>query len=206
MKKREIREFYIKQQDLEQDFDNLNNKTIGTYNMAAHQPPMVEFVDDKNTQKFKYGFFTVEPLFSKGDDLFISHVEIYENLRGQGYFKKIFDDIINYAKRYNKNKIILEPDITKGRDYTNFLTNLYKKYGFKEDENDESLLYFNLENKPEYTSIDENVVNIFERILSFMPNSKKVSVRKNCTIGGKADGTSDACDQGDVNNLDISDV
>lgn len=216
MKKRQIKEYFIKQQDLEDGYGDLDHKTIGGYNMSAFQPAMVEFVNGENTQKFDYGFFTVEPLFSKGKELFISNVEIFNELRGKGYFKKIFNDIVDYAKKLNKEKVVLEPDITKGRDYTNFLTNLYKKYGFKEDESDESLLYLNLNEDGttlytnKYGSVDEpmneDIVNIFERIISYMPNSKTVKVKDNCKIGGKGDGTSDACNQGEIENLEISDI
>jgi hypothetical protein len=45
-----------------------------------------------------------------------------------------------------------------------------------------------------------------ERITSYMPKSKKVAVKKKCTIGGNGDGTSTACDQGDISNLEISEI
>lgn len=45
-----------------------------------------------------------------------------------------------------------------------------------------------------------------ERIKTVMPNSKEVSIKKSCQIGGKADGTSDACDQGDISNIEINDI
>lgn len=44
---------------------------------------------------------------------------------------------------------------------------------------------------------------IFERLLTYMPNASMVSVKKKCQLGGNGDGTSTACNQGDVNALDI---
>ena len=42
-----------------------------------------------------------------------------------------------------------------------------------------------------------------ERIKSWMPGMKTVSVKKKCRLGGKGDGTSAACDQGDIKNLEL---
>jgi hypothetical protein len=51
--------------------------------------------------------------------------------------------------------------------------------------------------------IDNNIlVNVNERILSSMSNSNTVDIKKNCRLGGKGE-TSDACNQGDINNLII---
>lgn len=47
---------------------------------------------------------------------------------------------------------------------------------------------------------------ITERILSWIPKSKEVSVKDKCKFGGNGDGTSTACNQGDVSNLEISDI
>ena len=62
------------------------------------------------------------------------------------------------------------------------------------DNNDTSPLTDN--NVP--TSIDELV----ERVLSSMKGSSTVSVKKKCKLGGQGN-TSAACNQGDINNLDI---
>jgi tRNA nucleotidyltransferase/poly(A) polymerase/2'-5' RNA ligase len=40
-----------------------------------------------------------------------------------------------------------------------------------------------------------------EREIRYMPNAETVSVNKNCQLGGKGDGTSDACNQGEMKNL-----
>jgi len=43
-----------------------------------------------------------------------------------------------------------------------------------------------------------------DRKKAWVPGSKAVTVKKNCRLGGKADGTSDACNQGDINNLEFT--
>jgi len=48
--------------------------------------------------------------------------------------------------------------------------------------------------------------NISERIKYYMPGSVEVAVKKKCTIGGNGDGTSTACNQGDVNNLILTPI
>lgn len=44
---------------------------------------------------------------------------------------------------------------------------------------------------------------IDERKLSYMPNSSSVEVKQNCRLAGKSDRTSDACNQGDIKNLNL---
>jgi len=43
-----------------------------------------------------------------------------------------------------------------------------------------------------------------DRKKAWVPGSQAVTVKKRCRLGGKADGTSDACNQGDINNLEFS--
>ena len=44
------------------------------------------------------------------------------------------------------------------------------------------------------------------RIKTFAPGSKSVEVKKKCRIGGLPDGTSVACNQGDINNLELNTI
>lgn len=55
-------------------------------------------------------------------------------------------------------------------------------------------------------NIDGIVETIFERVLTFMPKSKTVTVKKKCRLGGNGDGTSTACNQGDINALEINEI
>lgn len=47
---------------------------------------------------------------------------------------------------------------------------------------------------------------LYERVLSYMPGSKAMTVKKKCQLGGNGDGTSTACNQGDISNLELSGI
>lgn len=42
-----------------------------------------------------------------------------------------------------------------------------------------------------------------DRKIDYMPDSSRVKVKSKCVIGGNGDGTSTACNQGDINNLEL---
>jgi hypothetical protein len=65
---------------------------------------------------------------------------------------------------------------------------------------DEDLEYHHVDDatKDEYT--------MDERIKTFAPGSKSVEVKKKCRIGGLPDGTSVACNQGDIRNLNLKTI
>lgn len=84
---------------------------------------------------------------------------------------------------------------------------VYLNLGFKPNGN---IAFFDLgrggdEQKPNSDLLKlEN--RIFERVMSYMPNSSAVSVKKKCRLGGNGDGTSTACNQGDINALDFKSI
>ena len=84
---------------------------------------------------------------------------------------------------YNRGNVIEQIGYVQYGDYFNFMRKILIKYNF----------------------INENK-SINERITTWMPKAKSVTVKKNCQLGGKGDGTSDACNQGDINNLEINDI
>jgi len=79
-----------------------------------------------------------ERLAPDQNDLFVSHLEVFD--KGQGHFKELMSDIEEFARTHGKKTIVLEPDITQGKEYTKFLNKLYSDYGFVPYENDPSLL------------------------------------------------------------------
>jgi len=84
------------------------------------------------------GFFIIERNSPTkiSSDLFISHLEIHPKFRRQGYFKQLLNKIINYGASLNKNRLVLEPDITQGSEYRVFLEALYERYGFVKNANE----------------------------------------------------------------------
>lgn len=101
----------------------------------------------------------------------------------EGKFYYGLTNIIDELKRYN----------IQSSDYIN-----YKNLGYKPNGN---LGFFDVGfGDTSETNPPENL-NINERKMSYMPNSQSVQVKKECTIGGNSDGTSKACNQGEINNL-----
>jgi tRNA nucleotidyltransferase/poly(A) polymerase len=47
---------------------------------------------------------------------------------------------------------------------------------------------------------------IYERITSYMKGSQAMTVKKKCQLGGNGDGTSTACNQGDINNVELKTI
>ncbi len=47
---------------------------------------------------------------------------------------------------------------------------------------------------------------IFERIMSYMPDVSAVKIKKKCQINGNGDGTSEPCNQGDINSLELTKI
>lgn len=79
-------------------------------------------------------------LIPEKDSIFIVHIELYEKYRKSGLFRKVFKKLIETYKSKGFKKIFLEPDITQGKSYTNYLIELYKHFGFIEYDKDETLL------------------------------------------------------------------
>jgi len=91
------------------------------------------------------GYFDINDTIAPSkNDLFISHLEVNPELRGQGYFKELLNSITQEAKKRGKTKIVFDPDITQGKEYLNKLISIYKHHGFDNDSNDPSLLVKNL--------------------------------------------------------------
>ncbi len=47
---------------------------------------------------------------------------------------------------------------------------------------------------------------IYERVMNYMKNSKSVSVKDKCKLGGNSDGKSSKCNQGDINNINLKNI
>lgn len=51
-----------------------------------------------------------------------------------------------------------------------------------------------------------NAINVNERVMSYMKNSKAVGIKRKCMLGGNGDGTSTACNKGDIGNITLSNI
>lgn len=51
-----------------------------------------------------------------------------------------------------------------------------------------------------------NAINVNERVMSYMKNSSAVGIAKKCKFGGNPDGTSNACNKGDISNITMKPI
>lgn len=51
-----------------------------------------------------------------------------------------------------------------------------------------------------------SAINVNERVMSYMKNSKAVGIKRKCMLGGNGDGTSTACNNGDIKNIILSNI
>lgn len=157
---------------------------------------------DKKYKRLKHIFndiFKIE-LFDLIDDIALGQNYLYEENKHRidNYFSKnnddkmFFDGLINIARETYLNGV-------ESMDYVNSSNLGYNENG--------DLAFFDLgfgnyfkqsKNQPETMSVDE-------REMKYMPNSNSVEVKKECRISGTGS-TSKACNQGDINNLNLSKI
>ena len=77
----------------------------------------------------------------------------------------------------------------------------YHNLGLKPNGN---LGFFDLGYGDEHGKV--NSININERVMSYMKNSKAVGIKRKCMLGGNGDGTSTACNKGDIGNITLSNI
>jgi hypothetical protein len=140
--------------------------------------------------------FKIE-LFDLIDDIALGYNDMYEEnkekidnyLNNNLEDKKFFNGLINIARETHLKGV-------ESLDYVNSSNLGYKENG--------DLAFFDLgfgnyfkqsKNQPE-------IINVDEREIKYMPNSSSVEVKKECRIGGTGN-TSKACNQGDINNLNL---
>lgn len=84
--------------------------------------------------------YDTKTLIPEPNSVFILNIELKPEYRGKGIFSLLFKLLLLFFKLKKYQSVFLEPDITQGKEYANYLTGLYKHYGFKEYEKDSSLL------------------------------------------------------------------
>lgn len=167
-------------------------------------------------------------LFTSIDgDEYSFDVVVDKNYQSQGYGRELIDYALSlykeYKEIYGNNNLKIKLDVINPN-----MRNLLKKYyGFKDINNtgvnrysmgldeDGTSLYNNAQGTVDSGDmawdLQEMVLDslgniITERILSWMPKAKAVKVKDKCKLGGNVDGTSTACNQGDIDALEIEDI
>lgn len=129
-----------------------------------------------------------EDLTSYNSELKIKIDNVLDKNSQEGKFYYQLLAIIDELRKYG----------IQSSDYVN-----YKNLGYKSNGN---LGFFDIgfgDTNPNY---EPETLNINERKISYMPNSKTVEVKKKCRLGGNEDGTSKPCNQGDINNLNLKSI
>lgn len=164
-----------------------------------------------NTQpdKFKQYYNQLNDVFRKNIDVPAVDVLVdYYQEDLQAYNNEFRDDIdqfldknSDYGKFYQGLLNIIDELRKYGIQSSDYIN--YKNLGYKPNGN---LGFFDVGFGDTNEKFTPEHININERKLSFMPNMQTVKVKKECAIGGNGDGTSKACNQGDIDNLELKTI
>lgn len=78
-----------------------------------------------------------------------------------------------------------------------------ENFGLKKNGN---LAYYDIGYSENKDDVNFDQLSISERVMTYMKNSSAVKVKKKCQLGGNGDGTSTACNQGDISNIELSPI
>jgi hypothetical protein len=134
-----------------------------------------------------------------------SHVNIVYNFNEESDSKTRMVVILPTGDVYN----MYNEDMEDGFDYLSEIG--VKKYinagGINEQGGSSKFMTQNGSRDEDFQDDENSIADfIMERITSYMPKSKEVKVKKKCRIGGNDDGTSTACNQGDISNLEVTEI
>lgn len=106
---------------------------------------------------------------------------------------------MHHAKSRNKGKTPAIIQVTLPKELVNKY--VYREGGLKQPIPSQ---YLKQLTPDQINNIDNNHNIVYEdRKISYMPDSSTVDVKKKCKLAGNGDGTSTACNQGDMDNLEI---
>jgi hypothetical protein len=152
--------------------------------------------------------FMSDRTFSGDRYYFLSEIRIAKEARGQKIFSRFMRALTNHA---DENNIIIaltpDPSIEKNNIPKSKLVQVYSNFDFVSNKG-KNKDYNTMDTMIRYpkNGMDEMVEDIYERVITFQPNSKAVTIKKNCRLGGNPDGTSDACNQGDIEAVELTDL
>lgn len=192
--------------------------------LLSHDIMSIDFVNDENLgykngllSFFDLGFsdsseFDYEPKYIgesanfslTGDDIKrLSDKEIKESLKFLINHKKTFrtNNKVNYRSDEYLDELTYSY-IVVSHNSNKFYSLGNKLYGDIIELKDEIGDYLRNKGKLRrlYSQVNE------DRLKSYMPNSQRVKIKTKCIIGGNGDGTSTACNQGEIDNLELSSI
>ncbi|MFW6219468.1 MAG: DUF5661 family protein [bacterium] len=113
---------------------------------------------------------------------------------------KYFKENYEYTNKFEEYKPHMTIGYFKKGHADKYIKDLKKPIKIKS----KLLFYSNPEKEKFYYAIGKGIID--ERKISYMPGSSIVSVKDKCKLGGLPDGTSVACNQGDINALNIKPI
>jgi hypothetical protein len=142
-------------------------------------------------------------------------VQDWGDVEPEAAVELVIDDLFNYNETEKEIFQQIEADFYR-YDSLNFVRNMvkigYDGYFINGDEDTKIIVMFN-PSKIEILNVEENIEedgtdlysnnDLVEREIRYMPNTERVKVKSKCVIGGNGDGTSTACNQGEIENLEL---
>lgn len=143
-------------------------------------------------------------LFQK--DLNIHFIDLIYYYRFEPEVYKKYDDEVNRILNVNQREKFYYNSLLKIADElkANGIDSLdiqSHNLGLKSNGN---LAFFDLGYGDEKGNV--GAIDVNERVMSYMKNSKAVGIKKKCMLGGNGDGTSTACNKGDIKNITLSNI
>lgn len=141
---------------------------------------------DVNIHDYVHSF---DRIVAKGDRTkLMQYAEMIGQLPEEDF--KVINDFFNIFDELISNGI-------KSGDFTPY------NFGFKSNGN---YAFYDLGYSDNDSVGDIETLSLNERVMSFMKNSSTVKVKKKCQINGNGDGTSTACNQGEIKNIELGRV
>ena len=183
--------------------NSIGNDDFGTYNQNSSQPPIE---NNLNANSAMYNE-DLEYRHVRGDatnDEYVIEESLiqlsksdYQRLSNEDALK-YFEKLKDFEKKITNNEYLSHENVSN--IYFIIMSMYYnkEKYSslFSFDTYEDKFHYF-LKILKDWNFLSE------DRKKAWIPGSKSVTVKKKCRLGGNADGTSVACNQGDVNNLEF---
>lgn len=135
-----------------------------------------------------------EHSMSSGD---IREILLQQNTIKLNKLKSIIDGANDNVKQFYNVIVDLFNNKVKSIDFSG------ENFGFKKNGD---LAYYDIGYSEDKTKNNFEILNVDERVKTYMKGSSTFKVKDKCKFGGNADGTSKACDTGDISNFSFSNM
>lgn len=189
------------------DTDTAENALYSSFEKFLNKN--LNIVNTKTVVSKNESFVEIECVDDDGNKIIFNFKAVVDELNQDGVFNVNEAELFNFE--YKKSDGTDTIEINKNaldkfnQKYSKHLVGIVSDYIDVEDQEpdeDESLY----EGDESYKNAIKIIESINERRRAWVDGSKAVEVKRECQLGGKNDGTSKACNQGEINNLKFSDL